>query len=75
MPIFLRSCINSFLLSFVKLILSRMTSPDVGFSRRFKQRINVLLPAPEWPMMPKISPASIVSEMLLSAVTGPLDEG
>ena len=36
---------------------STMTVPEVGRSSRFMHRTRVLLPAPERPMIPKISPS------------------
>ena len=48
---------------------STRTVPSVGFSSRFMQRTSVLFPAPERPMMPKISPFSMLRSMPSSAVT------
>ena len=56
----------------VRRVISRpftMTEPEVGRSSRFMHRTRVDLPAPERPMMPKISPASIVRSMSSRAWT------
>ena len=50
---------------------STTTVPAVGRSSRLMHLTSVLLPAPERPMMPKISPRSIVRSMSESAVTAP----
>ena len=44
-----------------------MTSPDVGLCNKFITLTNVLLPAPEKPTMPYISPLSIVKSTSLTA--------
>ena len=41
--------------------------PDVGLSSRLMQRTSVDLPAPDSPMMPKISPSSIVRSTSINA--------
>ena len=51
---------------------STVTVPLVGRSSRFMQRTSVLLPAPERPMMPKISPASMSRETSSRAWTAVL---
>ena len=43
--------------------------PDVGVSRRLRQRIKVDLPVPEGPMIEMTSPASTVALTSLSGVT------
>ena len=53
----LRALRSSFTESLVMSLPSTTTEPEVGRSSRFMQRTRVDLPAPERPMMPKISPA------------------
>ena len=53
---------------------SMMTLPELGRSRRLMQRTSVLLPAPESPMMPKISPSRMLRLMSRSASTSPEEE-
>lgn len=48
-----------------------ITSPEVGFSSIFIHRTSVLFPAPLIPMIPYISPSSIVIETSFSASTLP----
>ena len=50
---------------------SIITWPEVGRSRRFMQRTRVLLPAPDRPMMPNISPSLMVRLMSRRASTVP----
>ena len=45
--------------------------PDVGLSRRLMQRISVDFPAPENPMIPKISPSRIYKDTSCTAWTFP----
>ena len=56
-------------LSFVRSCPSRITWPLVGRSSRLMQRTSVDLPAPEKPMMPKISPSPMVSDTSRTAWT------
>ncbi len=56
-PIFLRALRKADLLSVVKSVPFTITEPDVGASSILMQRIKVDLPAPDWPIMPKISPS------------------
>ena len=69
MPMFLRSARSwdSFIL--VKSLSSMMTWPLVGFSNILMQRTSVDLPAPLLPMIPKISPSSMVRLMPFRAWT------
>ena len=69
MPIFLRAWRSCFGGRAVSSCPSRSTSPEVGRSSRLMQRTSVDLPAPEKPMMPKISPVSTVSETSCTAWT------
>ena len=71
MPMFLRALRSSFSLMAVMSWPSTMTLPAVGRSSMLMQRISVDLPAPLRPMIPKISPRSIVRLIPLSALTGP----
>ena len=51
---------------------STITLPAVGRSSRLTQRTSVLLPAPDRPMMPKISPFStdrLISDSAVTAVS------
>ena len=59
MPIFLRACRSSLAESAVISFPSTVTEPEVGRSSRLMHRTSVDLPAPEKPMMPKISPLPI----------------
>ena len=56
---FCRFFLKSDLESLLILSPSIMISPEVGSSRLLNIRINVLLPAPENPITPKIEPDSI----------------
>ena len=51
-----RALVNSLSDNFVRSRPSTQTSPDVGFSNMFTQRMRVLLPAPDDPITPKICP-------------------
>ena len=67
MPIFLRALRSSFPDSAVISASSTKTFPSVGFSRRLMHRTSVDFPAPENPMIPKISPTLIVRLTLFTA--------
>ena len=68
MPIFRLCCRSSALLSLLKLIPSKITSPVVGFIILLMQRSNVDFPAPEGPIMATISPFSTEKHIFFSAV-------
>ena len=59
MLIFFRACRSSFSERAVNSWPSTVTVPLVGRSSRLMQRTSVDVPAPEKPMMPKISPCSM----------------
>ena len=61
-----RSCLSR---SLVRSLPSTRTDPVVGRSSRFMHRTKVDFPAPDRPMMPKISPASISKLMSSRAWT------
>ena len=67
MPIERRTRSSSFRGSAVRSLPSTITEPEVGRSSRLMQRTSVDFPAPERPMMPKVSPSSIVREMSCTA--------
>ena len=71
MPMLRRAWRSSFSESFVSSFPSTITVPAVGFSSRLMHRTRVLLPAPDRPMTPKISPSSMVRSTSFSAVTAP----
>lgn len=56
MPIFFLEFLNSFLFNLVISFSPMIIFPESGFSRPFKHLINVDLPAPLKPIIPKISP-------------------
>ncbi len=68
MPICLLALTNWLAFKLIKLCPSTITSPDVGFSNRFTQRMSVLFPAPEEPITPKTFPCGINSDTLDKAV-------
>ena len=71
MPMLRRSCLSSFSERAVRSFPLTITVPAVGFSNRLMHRTRVLLPAPDRPMTPKISPSSMVRSTSFSAVTAP----
>ena len=71
MPICRRTCKSAFSLSAVRFCPSTQTSPEVGRSSRLMQRTSVDLPAPDRPMIPKISPSAMVRFTSFSASTLP----
>ena len=75
MPIFFRVRSSSFRLMAVRSRPSTSTCPDVGLSSRFMHRTSVLFPAPDRPIIPKISPSPIVRSMPESAVIPPSGVG
>ena len=69
MPMLRRSSRRSFSESCVSSFPFTVTVPAVGFSSRLIHRTRVLLPAPERPMTPKISPSYMVKSTSFRAVT------
>ena len=61
-----RSCLS---FSSIRFCPWKRTLPLSGRSRRLMQRTNVLLPAPDRPMMPKISPFSMEMDTFCRAFT------
>ncbi|MPN14669.1 hypothetical protein SDC9_161996 [bioreactor metagenome] len=72
MPILRRRVRRSFPSSAVMSCPSIMILPSLGFSRRLTHRMSVLFPAPLIPMIPKISPSSMVRLISFKAVKSPL---
>ena len=71
MPMLCRARLSSLVESLVISFPSTITEPDVGRSSRFMHRTRVDLPAPDRPMMPKISPgwtARLMSSRAWTAV-------
>ena len=62
MPIFLRAARRSLAESAVKSCPATKTLPELGRSKRLMHRTSVDLPAPEKPMIPKISPEPMESD-------------
>ena len=62
---------SSFCGSFIRSFPSTITAPSVGRSRRLIQRTRVDFPAPDRPMIPKISPSSMVRLIPSSATIFP----
>ena len=68
-PMDFRACRSCFSFNRVRSWPSTRTVPAVGRSSRFIHRTRADFPAPDRPMMPKISPASTVRLMFSSART------
>ena len=62
---------SSFFESVVRSTPLKSTLPPVGLSSRFRHRTKVDLPAPDRPIMPKISPFSILRDTFFTASTAP----
>ena len=69
MPIFLRAARRSLAESAVKSCPATKTLPELGRSKRLMHRTSVDLPAPEKPMIPKISPEPMESDTSRTACT------
>ena len=72
MPMFRRASRSALPLSAVISLPSTITRPLVGVSSRFTQRTSVLLPAPERPMIPNISPLLYAERDVVQRVDGTL---